>query len=331
MTDKWRPSIGLVVSGILLTVMALPLVALFFFYEGPHRDAGASIPRGAEIAAAAVVLTTLLIAFVFIRAITRPMQELIGRTARIAAGDRDAVRPLAQNGTREMAELSQAFLDMARKLQARSDTIRAFATHVSHELKSPLTSIQGAAELLRDSGDEMDAKTRARFQENIVADAQRMSALVRRLIELARAESLDTTRDTTSLRDIVEGLAPVEGVSIEIERGGDTRFRMSTENAAAVLSNLIDNSARHAATRVTLSAMTASAGVTIIIADNGLGISPKDRGRIFEPFFTTRRDSGGTGLGLGIVAALVKAHDGTIRLVGSDIGARFDISLPAEP
>ena len=72
------------------------------------------------------------------------------------------IRPLDSHGTREMAELSTAFLDMARKLQARSDTIRTFATHVSHELKSPLTAIQGAAELLRDADDDMEpAKRRA--------------------------------------------------------------------------------------------------------------------------------------------------------------------------
>ena len=77
---------------------------------------------------------TLLIAFVSQRTISRPMHELIARTHAIAAGDRRAIRPLGRHGTREMAELSEAFLDMARKLQARSDTIQTFASHVSHEL-----------------------------------------------------------------------------------------------------------------------------------------------------------------------------------------------------
>jgi signal transduction histidine kinase len=110
------------------------------------------------------------------------------RTARIAAGDCDAIGPLSHHGTREMAELSQAFLDMAQKLQARSDTIRTFATHVSHELKSPLTAIQGAAELLRDGGAEMDQTQHRRFCDNIVTDTDRLNQLVRRLIELAIRE-----------------------------------------------------------------------------------------------------------------------------------------------
>ncbi|MGO4834825.1 histidine kinase dimerization/phospho-acceptor domain-containing protein, partial [Rhizobiaceae sp. 2RAB30] len=108
------------------------------------------------LAAIAILGGTLLIAALFLRTVSRPIYELIERTRRIGSGERDAIQPLEHHGTREMAELSSAFLDMAAKLQARSDAIRTFASHVSHELKSPLTAIQGAAELLRDSGAEMD-------------------------------------------------------------------------------------------------------------------------------------------------------------------------------
>ena len=73
----------------------------------------------------------------------------------------------------------------------------------------------------------------------------------------------------------------------------------------------------------------ATASLRIAAIDDGDGISPSNRARIFEPFFTTRRDSGGTGMGLGIVAALVKAHQGTVRLADSARGARFEIALPA--
>ncbi|TIW91434.1 histidine kinase dimerization/phospho-acceptor domain-containing protein, partial [Mesorhizobium sp.] len=95
-------------------------------------------------------------------------------------------------------ELSAAFLDMAQKLQARSDSIQTFATHVSHELKSPLTAIQGAAELLRDSGEAMDEAERKRFSNNIVTDAGRLNLLVRRLLELARVENLAPSGESTS-------------------------------------------------------------------------------------------------------------------------------------
>ncbi|TGV73738.1 two-component sensor histidine kinase, partial [Mesorhizobium sp. M2D.F.Ca.ET.145.01.1.1] len=91
------------------------------------------------------------------------------------------------------------FLDMATKLQARSDSIQTFATHVSHELKSPLTAIQGAAELLRDSGGTMDEAERRRFSNNIVTDAGRLNLLVRRLLELARAENLAPSGESTTV------------------------------------------------------------------------------------------------------------------------------------
>jgi signal transduction histidine kinase len=218
---------------------------------------------------------------------------------------------------------------MARKLQTRSDMIRTFATHVSHELKTPLTAIQGAAELLRDAGDEMDLATRARFQNNIVADAERLNRLVRRLIELARAESAGLAGESTSLTEALAKLDPIEGLAIAVEAGGDIRFRMSTENAAIVLSNLIDNAAQHGAGHLRLAATRADGTVTIAASDDGTGIAPHNRDRIFEAFFTTRRESGGTGLGLGIVAALLKVHEATILLAGAEAGTRFEISVPA--
>lgn len=281
------------------------------------------------LAAIAILGGTLLIGLVFLRTVSRPIYALMERTKRIAAGDRDAIRPLDHHGTREMAALSDAFLDMAEKLHARSDSIQTFATHVSHELKSPLTAIQGAAELLRDSGSAMDEAERRRFSNNIVTDAGRLNLLVRRLLDLARAENLAPSGESTSLSAALALLPAEARLAVRVEGGGDIRLRMSAENAAIVLANLIDNSARHGATLVSITAASAGGKATILVSDDGAGISPSNRGRIFEPFFTTRRDAGGTGMGLGIVLALLKAHDGTIRLVDSERGTRFEIILPA--
>lgn len=281
------------------------------------------------LAAIAMLGGTLLIAYLFLRTVSRPMYELMDRTRRIAAGDRSAIRPLSHHGTREMVELSTAFLDMARKLQARSDSIQTFATHVSHELKSPLTAIQGAAELLRDTGDDMDDAERRRFSGNIVGDAERLNRLVRRLLDLARAENTTTSDETTSLDEALRPLLADAGLAVRTGPGADLRFRMSAENAAIVFSHLADNSTRHGATTFSASAERKDDHLVLTVADDGAGVSPNNRSRIFEPFFTTRRDSGGTGMGLGIVVALLKAHDGTIRLVDTEAGARFEIVLPA--
>src|SRR5215472_6148644 len=133
------------------------------------------------LAAIAVMLATLTIGFVFSRTITRPMYELIGRAARISRGDRDAFQPLAHYGTREFAQLSRSFLDMAGQLSGRSDYIATFSAHLTHELKSPLTSIKGAAELLLESAQsEKDTLTRTEqknFLRNILGDSERLEIM----------------------------------------------------------------------------------------------------------------------------------------------------------
>lgn len=281
------------------------------------------------LAALTVLAGTLLIGFVFVRLISRPVNELLERTRLIAAGDASAIRPLTHHGTREMALLADGFLDMARKLQSRSDTLQTFATHVSHELKSPLTSIQGAAELLRDDGEEMSAEQRRRFHANIVADSGRLGQLVRRLIELARAEHSEPGAEQATLRDAIARLGKAEGIAVELAEGPTLPMRMSKENLGIIIGNMIENARNHGATRVELAAARFGDRVTVTVQDDGPGIAPEDRTRIFEPFFTTRRGAGGTGLGLGIVTALVKAHNGSVWLADSTAGARFVIELPA--
>ena len=125
------------------------------------------------LAMLSMIVPTLLIGFLFHRTITEPMRELVERTDLVGKGDRDALRPLKRHGTSEFARLSQSFLEMARRLNTRSSFISTFATHVSHELKSPLTSIQGAAELLRDDIDAttpvMTDNDKRKFLDNIIA------------------------------------------------------------------------------------------------------------------------------------------------------------------
>lgn len=280
------------------------------------------------LAAAATLFTTLLIGLIFVRTISRPMHELIDRTRRIAAGERDAIQPLSHHGTREMALLGEAFLDMARKLQARSDALQNFATHVSHELKSPLTSIQGAAELLRDAGDEMNDEERRKFSQNIVSDAGRLNNLVRHLLELARAETVSTGQATSSIEEALQLTPMPSALSLQLA-GEALRCRMSAENLAIVLTNFADNSARHGAHALRIEGVPHGAALSIRIADDGQGIAPGNRERIFDPFFTTRRENGGTGVGLSIVAALVKSHGGSVAVAPAERGAAFDVVLPA--
>jgi signal transduction histidine kinase len=287
----------------------------------------------AVLAILSMIVPTLLIGFLFHRTITGPMRELVERTDLVGNGDRHALRPLKRHGTSEFTRLSQSFLEMARRLHTRSSFISTFATHVSHELKSPLTSIQGAAELLRDDIDApapvMTDEDKRKFLDNIIADADRLTKISIRLRDFARAENpvaIGAAKLSVAVANLRSAFA-----SLDIRASGDldTAMRISEENAAIIFSNLADNAMRHGSSRLDISAMRQANLLLVKVADNGEGVSPNNRTQIFESFFTTRRDRGGTGMGLAIVRAMLDAHGGAIRLVDSEQGTAFELTFPA--
>jgi signal transduction histidine kinase len=282
------------------------------------------------LAMLSMIVPTLLIGLLFYRTITGPMRELVERTDLVGQGDRNALRPLKHHGTSEFAWLSQSFLEMARRLNTRSSFISTFATHVSHELKSPLTSIQGAAELLRDDVDApaMDDEDRRKFLDNIIADTDRLAKISDRLRDFARAEN-PIAVGATRLSGLIAGLRS-GFANLELRASGDldTPMRISEENAAIIFSNLADNAARHGSSWLELSAIRQKDVLLVKVADNGGGVSPNNRTQIFDSFFTTRRESGGTGMGLAIVRAMLDAHGGAIRLVDSEHGTVFELTIP---
>jgi signal transduction histidine kinase len=277
-----------------------------------------------------MIVPTVLIGLLFHRTITEPMRELIERANLIGKGDRSALRPLRRHGTSEFARLSQSFLEMARRLHTRSSFISTFATHVSHELKSPLTSIQGAAELLREDVDAptMDDEDRRKFLDNIIADADRLTKISVRLRDFARAEN-PVAVGAATLSGTIGSLRPAFA-ALDIRANGDldAAVRISEENALIILSNLADNAMRHGSSVIDISVMRKENLLLLKISDDGEGVSPNNRTQIFDSFFTTRRDSGGTGMGLAIVRAMLDAHGGSIRLLQSERGTAFELTIP---
>jgi len=286
--------------------------------------------RKVGLALLSVLAATWVIGFVFHRTITRPVRALIARTTAVAGGDRAALKPLDHHGTAEFAQLSQSFLEMAAGLAARSEYVATFAAHVSHELKSPLTAISGAAELLADDVAEptMTPAQRAAFLAGIQANADRLGALVARLRDLARAETMPTVGGCRPA-DVIDALC--EGKpDVAIETMGDLErsVAMSAETLAVVLGHLIENARRAGAGHVVISAVAKGGRLAIVVADDGPGISPANRPHIFDPFFTTHRADGGTGMGLAIARAMVATHRGSLDLVDSASGGSFRIDLP---
>ncbi|CCE03470.1 ATP-binding protein [Bradyrhizobium sp. STM 3809] len=291
------------------------------------------VERGKFIAAgSAIVLTTLLVGLIVARTITRPMRELVDRAGRIGRNDPTGFRPLAHYGTRDFAELAEHFFAMAEQLAQRSSYVRNFSAHLTHELKSPLTSIKGAAELLLDSlhaaSDQLTRAEQERFLGNILGDAERLERMAQRLRELARAEAGQPS-ESSSPADVVPALRErFPDTRIDICGRLDRRVGLSSETLLIVLTHLADNAIRHGARTITLAADDRTDQLVLTVSNDGNPISPANRERIFDAFFTTRRDSGGTGMGLAIVRAVMMSHGGAIDLLPDAPGVSFELRLP---
>jgi signal transduction histidine kinase len=248
---------------------------------------------------------------------------------RAARGERGAVTPLERPVTREVAELSEAVAAMAKSLEERAEYIRTFASHVSHEFKTPLTAIGGAVELVR-THEDMPLEQRRRFLDNVAADARRLDELVRRLLELARADVLRPAGDRADLGAVLAAVAESSGVELRLPVP-DARVAIGAEALSSVVSSLVENARQHARgdVHVAIEArVDAGSRAVVRVVDDGPGVSAANAERIFDPFFTTARDAGGTGLGLTIVRSLLAAHGASIALVAAERGATLEISLP---
>ncbi|AEI67677.1 sensor histidine kinase [Corallococcus macrosporus] len=268
----------------------------------------------------------------------RPVRALMKQARAIALSDPSGFEPVARPVVAELAELSESLAGMATALRDRNQYIRSFAANVSHEFKTPLASIQGAVELLRDSADAMSPEQRARFLANVDADARRLTRLVQRLLELARADSMTATPAQVALGPLLEGLAlraRAEGaldIHVTPPPAGLT-MGLPQEVLDDVLWQLVTNARQHGGdtVRVDLSVEQApeADGVRVVVKDSGRGISEANRARIFDAFFTTARARGGTGLGLTIAQSMLRAFNARLELLPSATGTTFAVVAPA--
>ena len=253
--------------------------------------------------------------------------ELEGRTLLATA------RPLPQGG----GVLVLHDLTAVRQLEV---VRRDFVANVSHELKTPLTSISGYAETL--VHDKPDAATADRFLEVILGNARRMQRLVDSLLDLSRIESgswrptVEQVDVAIAAREIWAGLAAratAADITFEFaaEPGRATTIDADADALRQVLTNLFDNALRYtpAGGRVVCRVTRAEGGSVFRVSDNGSGIAGEHLTRIFERFYrgdpSRSRDEGGTGLGLSIVKHLVEAHGGRVW-AESELGLGTTIS-----
>jgi signal transduction histidine kinase len=269
------------------------------------------------------------------RGVTRPIEALSAATRSVAAGQ-GSVPETPATAAVEIRHLYQDFRVMADAIAVRSRYLRDFASAVSHEFKTPLAGITGAVELLDDHFDTMTPDERRRFLGNISADSARLSQLVGRLMDLARADmAMPQAGVVTDLASTARRVADAQGggqggrgLDIVLDLPADLPPVAAPEaTIEAVLTALAENSRQAGATALRISGAALGDEVVLRISDNGPGVPPADRERLFEPFFTSRRETGGTGLGLSIARSLLAASSGRISLVEGEAGAVFEVGV----
>jgi len=265
----------------------------------------------------------------FSRVISRPVRAITAMAETVAQGD--PPKPFARAGLIpiEVHSLSAALDRMTAQLTARAQYAADFAATASHELKTPITGIRGAVELLRDAWNDMPAAQRERFLENIDADAARMQRVVTRLLELARIQNAAEATETVALQPFLADIAGrYDGRVVLDTHAAPAALAINPEHLEAAVRNLLDNAVRHGNGQpVDLRATGTNGRVVIQVRDHGSGISEGNRRRVFERFFTTERDRGGTGLGLAIVKAVAETRNGSVSFDTGPEGTTFTLTV----
>lgn len=283
-----------------------------------------------------IVVVIISLAGLLSRAIAKPIEQLTLASAHVGRGGSE-VPATPATATIEIRALFDNFRRMATQIDLRSRYLRDFAAAMSHEFKTPLTGIRGVLELLDEHGDTMSAQERRRFIANAEGDAERLSRLVARLLELARADMAEIDMAevdeaiATNVPDALHRIADARSsadFAIRSELGPDLpAVRVPMDVLEAVLTTLIENSRQAGAGKVTLSAALVEDHLDLTVTDDGPGVPVADRERLFEPFFTTKRGEGGTGLGLPIARSLLSNSGSSIAFVDGGKGACFRLRL----
>lgn len=293
---------------------------------------------GGTLLITAVALTAVgtIMGFAVSRGVLRPVTNVAEASALVAAGRLDT--RLAATQDRDLATLSASFNSMAESLQARIERDAAFAADVSHELRSPLTTLVTSASVLYADRDQLPSRD-ASAVELITTELARFEQLVEDLIEIARADAgVPLDLQPVDLRVLViEAVRRSTYSSIPLEiREGRYGFTVLGDKRRLdrVIQNLLDNAGRHAGGATSIGLSASPTAVLLQISDRGPGVPVAQRERIFERFargagVDGRRQPSGSGIGLALVAEHVRMHGGSVRVEDNDEGgARFCVELP---
>jgi signal transduction histidine kinase len=264
----------------------------------------------------------------------RPVEQIRAEVAEISATDlhRRVVQPPPGN---EISLLASTMNQMLERLERSSQRQARFVADASHELRSPLASLRAQLEIGLARPDRTDWPNRV---TGALADATRLETLIHDLLLLSRLDAAQPQRlERCDLANIAQEALDrcdiPDGIQSALRADGSGEMEGDPEQLGRALSNLLDNAARHADTKIELSVRRLEDRFIIDVSNDGANIDAADRQTVFERFVrldeARSSDYGGSGLGLAIVREIVEAHGGAIEVVDSDTGTCMRIVLPA--
>ncbi len=286
-----------------------------------------------------LVFTVLIVVFAArnLRRLSKPLDELIDASNKVADGDY-SIR-VEEKGPPEIYSLMRSFNAMAERLHLHDQQRRTMLADISHELRTPITVIQGNVEGILDGlypADEARLKS-------IIEETHILSRLVDDLRTLALAESgaLHLKREPTNLPELIrdavselEAQAKEKDIRVELSLEEGEEANVDPQRVHEVLTNLLSNALRYTPrsgevrVRLTETGTGSERGVTIFVEENGPGIEPAILPHVFERFYKSS-DSGGMGLGLSITKYLVEAHGGKVWAESeAGKGTKISFTLP---
>lgn len=297
------------------------------------------LASGIAIALAAAV------AYRLAKQLTKPLRDATGATAQIAAGDLSVRLPVAGGRRDEVGELSTSINQMAATLERSRRLEQHFLMSVSHDLRTPLTSIRGYSEAIAD-GTAPDPREAAAV---ILAESQRLERLVKDLLDLARLEARQFTLEIASIdvaelaRRAVDGFgreATDAAVAIEVATPPQpVVLATDPDRLGQVLANLLENAVKFATSAIVVEVVDLTDRVRIDVIDDGPGIAADDLPHVFDRLYVARprpvratdatTPTSGSGLGLAIAHELVEAMGGTVEATApAEGGTAIRLGLP---
>jgi two-component system sensor histidine kinase MtrB len=328
----------LLIRGIPVVVVALPVPGVDAEYVEvfPLRELDRAFRFISLMLVAGVLASGVLGASIGTwagRRALRPLTELTAAAARVARGDLGTRLPVREDP--DLLPISTAFNETASSLQARVERDSRFASDVSHELRSPVTTMATAVEVLRRRRDEMSASAQHAV-DLLDTDLRRFRRLVDDLLEISRVDqgAAQLSTESFDLAELARNVLTRVRPGLPVEAEGACPLRADRRRLERVVANLAENAERHGRGLVRVAVCCRPGWVRLEVDDGGPGVPEVDRDRIFERFARAsgrdrHLDDTGNGLGLALAAQHVGLHSGRIWVEDRPGGgARFVVEVP---